>query len=264
MPLSSQYRMLNGRLLDAVPAALYRARSNAHARLLAQSEWLIRDKRDGGYLARLHQDRLEFFRRTAHAGSRIDAIAELLFSDGGSNTCRPISDLDPLLAELGLDAGRYCTESGLPPVAEPAQLEYAGRDRYRRPLWLECATGKAWQRMRVAAAGDDVALHAISGFRSACYQMGIFRRKLARGIGINDILKINAAPGFSEHHSGRAIDIGTRDEPAAEESFERTPAFAWLLGNAGQFGFRMSFPRGNPHGIGYEPWHWYWQGSAQS
>mgnify|MGYP003498247014 CR=1 FL=1 len=264
MPVSNHYRMLNGRLYDAVPAALYRARSNDHARRLAQSEWLIRDKRDGGYVASLRRGRLEFFQLSALCMPRVDAIAELLFTDSGAGGYRPTTDLDPLLWELGLNADRYRAETGLQPVAEPMQLEYAGRDRYQRPLWLDYDTGKAWQRMHQAALADGVALHAISGFRSPFYQMAIFRRKLARGVTLEAILEVNAAPGFSEHHSGRAIDIGTRDEPAAEQSFEHTPAFNWLIRHAGRFGFRMSFPRGNPHGIGYEPWHWYWLGSDQS
>jgi D-alanyl-D-alanine carboxypeptidase len=31
--------------------------------------------------------------------------------------------------------------------------------------------------------------------------------------------------------------------------------------HAGDHGFRMSYPRGNPHGISYEPWHWRWHGA---
>ncbi|MBP6534149.1 MAG: D-alanyl-D-alanine carboxypeptidase family protein, partial [Arenimonas sp.] len=157
--------------------------------------------------------------------------------------------------------GRYRADSGLNPVEEPIQLEFAGHDRYKRPLWLDYGTAQAWHRLRQAASADGVAIDAISGFRSQHYQMGIFRRKLARGLGINDILKVNAAPGFSEHHSGQAIDIGTSGEPAAEENFENTPAFEWLLGSAGGFGFHLSFPRGNPHGISYEPWHWHHAGN---
>ena len=53
-----------------------------------------------------------------------------------------------------------------------------------------------------------------------------------------------------------ALDIGAPDEPPAEESFERTAAFAWLQEHAGEHGFAMSYPRDNPHGIVYEPWHW--------
>ena len=92
------------------------------------------------------------------------------------------------------------------------------------------------------------------------YQLGIFERKLARGLTVEEILKVNAAPGYSEHHGGRALDIGTPDEPPAEESFEKTAAFAWLQRNADGHGFVLSYPRDNPHGIVYEPWHWCWRG----
>ena len=113
--------------------------------------------------------------------------------------------------------------------------------------------------MRAAALRDGIALDAISGDRSHAYQLGIFRRKLARGLSLAQILEVNAAPGYSEHHSGCALDIGTPGEPPAEESFERTPAFDWLMRNAGEFGFVLSYPRDNPHGIVYEPWHWCWR-----
>jgi len=75
---------------------------------------------------------------------------------------------------------------------------------------------------------------------------------------VEEILTVNAAPGYSEHHSGYALDIGTPGEPPAEESFESTAAFAWLGEHAGRFGFQLSYPRDNPHGIVYEPWHWCW------
>lgn len=259
-----EYRLINGRELDAVPACLYHAKANAHARILASSQWLIRDKRNGEYVAALSDRRMTFFRRAPWHQARLDGIAEMLAGQGRRTACRPLTDLEPHLAELGIDAGEYGAESGLSPVTEPIELEFAGYDRYRRPLWLEYNTGKAWHRLRQAASADGVAMDAISGFRSQQYQMGIFRRKMARGLSVSDILTVNAAPGFSEHHSGRAIDIGAHGEPSAEESFERTPAFDWLQRHAGGFGFRLSFPRGNSHGIGYEPWHWYWIGDAQS
>ncbi|HIE5651183.1 TPA: M15 family metallopeptidase, partial [Stenotrophomonas maltophilia] len=80
-----------------------------------------------------------------------------------------------------------------------------------------------------------------------------------RGLSVAEILKVNAAPGFSEHHSGHALDIGTPGDAPAEESFERTDAFAWLQAHARGHGFHLSYPRGNPHGIVYEPWHWCWR-----
>lgn len=72
-------------------------------------------------------------------------------------------------------------------------------------------------------------------------------------------MQFNAAPGFSEHHTGRAIDIACPDAEPLQELFENTKAFKWLDANAGQFGFVMTYPRGHQHAISYEPWHWCFQ-----
>ncbi|WP_313420957.1 D-alanyl-D-alanine carboxypeptidase family protein, partial [Stenotrophomonas sp.] len=173
----------------------------------------------------------------------------------------PLAGLQQRLQQLGLDAGQYAQDSGLALEADPCLLHFAGRDRFGRPLWLRRGAAQGWRRMRLHAARDGVALDAISGFRSHAYQLGIFERKLARGLGVADILKVNAAPGFSEHHSGHALDIGTPGDAPAEETFEATDAFAWLQAHAGTHGFSLSYPRDNPHGIVYEPWHWCWNGT---
>ena len=44
-----------------------------------------------------------------------------------------------------------------------------------------------------------------------------------------------------------------------DEEFEHSAAFAWLRRNAGNYGFHLSYPRDNRHGIAYEPWHWCWR-----
>jgi D-alanyl-D-alanine carboxypeptidase len=160
------------------------------------------------------------------------------------------------LDALGLDADEYGKRIDLPLVAEPRWLAHAGFDRYRRPLWLHPRAARAWAGLRAAALRDGIVIDAISGYRSHDYQLGIFERKRARGLTVDAILTVNAAPGFSEHHSGRALDISAPGEPPAEESFELTAAFAWLREHAGGHGFEMSYPRDNPHGIVYEPWHW--------
>jgi D-alanyl-D-alanine carboxypeptidase len=115
--------------------------------------------------------------------------------------------------------------------------------------------------MQADALRNDIVLESISGYRSHDYQLGIFERKLARGQTVEEILTVNAAPGYSEHHGGCALDIGTPGEAPAEESFERTPAFAWLQEHANAYGFVMSYPRDNPPGIIHEPWHWCWRGN---
>jgi D-alanyl-D-alanine carboxypeptidase len=119
---------------------------------------------------------------------------------------------------------------------------------------------RALQSMQQAASGDGVEIQVVSAFRSVEYQCSIIRRKLEKGQDIEQILQVSAAPGFSEHHSGRAVDLTTPGYAVLEEEFELSEAFAWLTGRADEFRFRMSFPRGNPHGVAYEPWHWAWTG----
>jgi D-alanyl-D-alanine carboxypeptidase len=143
-------------------------------------------------------------------------------------------------------------------VREPHALASIGRDIHGREQWLSPPAARAFLRMRRAAAEDGIELQVVSAFRSAEYQLGILRRKLERGLAIDEILRVSAAPGYSEHHSGRAIDLTTPGCMALEEEFERSPAFAWLRRSARRFGFRLSYPRRNPHGIAYEPWHWCW------
>ena len=117
----------------------------------------------------------------------------------------------------------------------------------------------AWQRMRAAAAVYGVDLRPISGYRSVARQTRIIRRKLAEGEKIGDILRLVAAPGCSEHHTGRAIDVGSPGHLQLDEHFARTAEYRWLRRHAGRFGFHLSYPRRNRHGIGYEPWHWCWR-----
>ncbi len=175
------------------------------------------------------------------------------------NPALSLSELKVMLLKFDIDADCYARKTGLSIESEPATLTHAGHDRYKRPLHLTVDTARAWHAMCQVAAGDGIVLEAISGYRSYAYQFGIFERKLAQGQTLAHILTVNAAPGFSEHHSGEALDIGMPGEPPVEESFEHTAAFFWLQRHAGGFGFHLSFPRNNPYGLVYEPWHWRWR-----
>lgn len=143
-------------------------------------------------------------------------------------------------------------------MPEPRRLVFVGYDIQQRPQWLAPRAAAAWLRMRHAAALGQVELQLVSAFRSIEYQVGIIERKLARGQTMEQILTVSAAPGYSEHHTGRAIDVTTPGFAALEEEFEQSPAFRWLTHNAAKYGFSLSFPRDNRHAIAYEPWHWKW------
>lgn len=145
---------------------------------------------------------------------------------------------------------------GLEPCAEAEELVAAETGDDGREHRLTPAAAQAWRDMKAAAAADGVKIHLVSAFRSIERQVEIVRRKLGQGQSLDAILSASAPPGFSEHHSGCAIDIGTPDSAPLEAEFESTAAFAWLCANAERFGFTLSFPRGNAYGYQYEPWHW--------
>jgi len=157
--------------------------------------------------------------------------------------------------ELGIPAD-YGQDGAPPRFEEAAELVDAGPNLIGRMIQLDPLAAERWQAMAKAAAGADITLLLVSGYRSYDYQAGLLRRKLEAGQTIGDILRVNAAPGYSEHHTGRAVDVATPGCRPLIEDFERTEAFAWLRKNARDFGFRMSYPRNNPYGFIYEPWHW--------
>jgi D-alanyl-D-alanine carboxypeptidase len=160
-----------------------------------------------------------------------------------------------LHAEFGIPAD-YAQKRQLPLCEEARELVSIGTDILGREQRLAPRAAAAWEAMRAAAERDGVRLLAVSGFRSVEYQATLIRRKLDRGMAVADVLKINAAPGYSEHHTGRALDLTTPESQPLEVGFETTAAYAWLTRHADEHGFRLSYPRNNPHGINYEPWHW--------
>ena len=157
--------------------------------------------------------------------------------------------------ELGIPED-YASKSGLPVQDPPRALVSIGEDIYGRAQQLTPEAAKAWAQMRAKAKRDGVSLLLVSAFRPPEYQARLLRRKLARGEGIEEALEAVAAPGHSEHQSGRAVDLTCAGCVVLETAFEHTETFKWLKQNAELFGFSLSYPRANPHGIMYEPWHW--------
>jgi D-alanyl-D-alanine carboxypeptidase len=160
-----------------------------------------------------------------------------------------------LFSQLGIPAD-YGQAPALPRYAEATELERVEVNIVGREQKLAPETARDWRRMKRAAEQDGVVLLIVSGFRSVAYQTELFRKKIAAGQCIEDILAVSAAPGFSEHHTGRAIDIATPGARPLTDDFATSDAFAWLGTHAGSYGFRMPYERGNAHGIAYEPWHW--------
>ncbi|HSM11417.1 MAG TPA: D-alanyl-D-alanine carboxypeptidase family protein, partial [Lysobacter sp.] len=205
--------LINTPDIELWPGGLLRGRSNADARTLARARHVLRRKRDGRYLAaELPEGLVPLVDRLRHERGLDQALRALQARPPHGRAAGvervgvlPLDRLHERLEAVGLDDG-YAASSGLALVPEPDWLALAGFDRYRRPLWLHVDTARAWSHMHAAALRDEVILVAISGYRSHDYQRGIVARKRARGDSIEQILRVNAAPGYSEHHSGRALD----------------------------------------------------------
>ncbi|MGI9219829.1 MAG: M15 family metallopeptidase [Woeseiaceae bacterium] len=163
--------------------------------------------------------------------------------------------LRELHKELGIHDD-YGSDTGLESFAEAVELVEVGPNLVGHMQRLTPQAAQQWSDMIRDAAKAKIQLLIVSGFRGVEYQADLIRKKIAAGQQIADILAVNTAPGFSEHHTGNAVDIATPGSRPLTEDFENTEAFQWLKAEAGQFGFSMTYPRDNPWGITYEPWHW--------
>ena len=149
-------------------------------------------------------------------------------------------------------------------VASESELEAISADGR---LKMRSAAAKKFQQMQAAAKADGVILTAISAFRDDRTQEQLFFGVKEQRV--QDAAKraeVSAPPGYSEHHTGYAIDIGDGNAPATnlETSFADTAAFRWLEQNALKYSFELSFPPDNKQGVSYEPWHWRFVGDRDS
>lgn len=116
-----------------------------------------------------------------------------------------------------------------------------------------------------AARADGIEIKVLSGFRSVALQQQLFFDvKSSRNQSAQERARVSAPPGYSEHSTGFAVDLGDARNPQTDlsGSFAQTSAFAWLTANAARFHFILSFPPGNQQAVSYEPWHWRFEGSA--
>lgn len=105
---------------------------------------------------------------------------------------------------------------------------------------LEARTARAFRAMASAARKKGIVLAIRSGFRSHEEQKQLYR-DYRRGWG-----HLAARPGYSNHQSGRALDI----------DIDEYKVYEWLKQNARDFGFRRTVRR--------EAWHWEYVGGERA
>lgn len=110
---------------------------------------------------------------------------------------------------------------------------------------------KALLSMQEAANSNGYDLTLLSGFRSYNTQYNLYNNYVKR-YGKEKTDTFSARPGYSEHQTGLAFDIGKIDD-----NFGDTPSGIWLANNCHLYGFIVRYPKDkqNITGYKYEPWH---------
>jgi len=118
-----------------------------------------------------------------------------------------------------------------------------------------------------------VKINLLSGFRSVEHQKNIFENKLKNkkgdilngdlDIDILKILEVSSAPGYSKHHTGKALDFSCGNYYHLNNSFKNTNCFRWLSANnfenANKYNFYPSYPEGvKNQGPNPESWEFIW------
>jgi len=180
---------------------------------------------------------------------------------GSETTVRagPCEDLvETSRREFGLSKDSVGPSGGLASCQAPVDLVSIGTDFFGRDQRLRLATAGALRLMIDAAKDAGVNLYILSAYRSVQDQAIIIQRKRNSGATDDDIVTSVALPGYSEHHTGQAVDLHTAGAAPLSLEFATTPAFDWLVKHADKFGFRLTYSQNNHTGIRFEPWHWYY------
>lgn len=114
-----------------------------------------------------------------------------------------------------------------------------------RTIFLKQSCYIALSRMNVFLENNNIFITLFSGYRSYSYQEKIF---------IDDTYQ--AKPGYSEHQTGFAIDLSTR-EVGLTLDFQDTIEYKFIKANCYKFGFIIRYPKDKEHITKYpfEPWH---------
>jgi LAS superfamily LD-carboxypeptidase LdcB len=104
------------------------------------------------------------------------------------------------------------------------------------------------------ATADGAPILVLSAYRSFGTQAGLKTSyKLTYGAGTAN--QFSADQGYSEHQLGSTVDFTTPQGGSELGLFEKSSAFTWLQQHAHEYGFILSYPKGNGY-FTFEPWHW--------
>ncbi|MGY1854841.1 M15 family metallopeptidase [Modestobacter sp. SYSU DS0290] len=127
---------------------------------------------------------------------------------------------------------------------------------------LRAEAAQAMEAMLAAAAEQGLSLSLQSAYRSYDYQVGLFDAQVRR-FGEQRAEVQVARPGYSEHQTGLAADVGGGGCDI-ESCFATTAEGRWVAEHGPEFGYVVRYPEGaqDVTGFKYEPWHVRYVGPA--
>ncbi len=119
----------------------------------------------------------------------------------------------------------------------------------------------AFIKMYNAAAKEGLYLYISSPYRSYSRQKSLYNNYVSKD-GKAEADTYSARPGFSEHQTGLAMDLGTKSNHSIDD-FEKSKEFVWTKEHAYEYGFILRYPKGKEYITGYiyEPWHYRYVGT---
>lgn len=187
--------------------------------------------------------------------------------EGHSNEQKsPIKENPKQNNEVNVENG-YIEGQTLP--KEPTYIKGVLIANKKYPLPKDFAPGEnpearaAFEKMAQDAKNAGFEIVAFSTYRSYEYQQTLYNRYAARD-GKENADRYSARPGYSEHQTGFAFDVGEKgkEDLWLTEQFGETDAGKWLMENAHKYGFILRYPKGKEHitGYMYESWHYRYLG----
>lgn len=157
------------------------------------------------------------------------------------------------------------TSYRLPPDYQPPDLVSAGAAGFGGPFTVREMLLEDLSALREAAELSGNPIELAAAHRTFEQQAFLFEQR-ERQLGREEALKVVALPGHSEHQLGTTVDFKTAGAEDVDLTWASTPAGAWTIQHAPEFGFVLSYPQGRQAKTcyRYEPWHFRYFGRARA
>ncbi len=118
----------------------------------------------------------------------------------------------------------------------------------------------ALEDMFAAAAANGIELTVVSGYRSYQDQAQTYNHWVAVHGSMQRADGVSARPGYSEHQTGLAFDVGQADGTCTLlPCFRDTAAGLWMDEHAHRYGFILRYPPGQELVTGFQPEYWHFR-----